>query len=113
VAFAKRPTAVALPPVAAEAAQVPKKPVSVDWHGPAKAGAPPNTVTIPAAIAKPRKAPPASALAPNRRARRLPGMLIDSHTTAMRSTGEPVRVALILFVFMSAPRLPLSDIGVA
>jgi hypothetical protein len=73
VAFAAEPTAVAAPPVAAVAAQVPVKPVFVEAHC-AKAGAPPKTVTIPAATARPRKVPPAMALAPMRRARRLSGM---------------------------------------
>jgi hypothetical protein len=81
VAFAPDPTAVELAPVAPVAAQVPVKPVSVDRHC-AKAGAAPKTVTIPAAIARLRKAPPASALAPKRRARRLSGLSIDSPAAA-------------------------------
>jgi len=82
--LAVKPTAVELAPVEAVAAQdVPAfKSVALDWH-PANAGAAPNAVTIPAATARPRRAPPASALAPNRRARRLTGMLIASHPTAM------------------------------
>jgi hypothetical protein len=80
---------VELVPVEAVAAQdVPAlKSVALDWH-PANAGAPPNTVTIPAATARLRKAPPAMALAPMRRARRLSGMQIASRATAMSWTRE-------------------------
>jgi hypothetical protein len=67
----------------------------------AKAGAPPNAVTMPAAIASPRKAPPAMALAPMRRARKLMEMPVDAPATA---TSWTRRVALILLVFMVAPR---------
>ena len=95
VAFAAEPTAVALAPVAAAAAQVPVKPMFVEAHC-AKAGAPPKAVTIPAATARPRKVPPAMALAPMRRARRLIAMPIDAHPTATRSTCERFWFALIV-----------------
>jgi hypothetical protein len=49
----------------------------------AKAGEAPNVVAIPAATARERKAPPAMALAPIRRARRLIGMPIASPAMAM------------------------------
>jgi len=83
VAFAFRPTAVEATPVAAAVLQlaVVMLPVAPDAHC-AEAGDAPNTVTIPAAIASPRNAPPASALAPMRRARRLSGVLTASSTTA-------------------------------
>jgi hypothetical protein len=111
VAFAFKPTAVELVPVEAAAAQdVPAfKSVALDWH-PANAGTPPNTVTIPAAIASPRKAPPASALAPISRARRLTGMQIDSPGAATSPPCEPFRFAS-RFPMSSPPAL--RDIAVA
>jgi hypothetical protein len=74
----------------------------------ARAVAAPKIVTIPAAIASPRKAPPASALAPISRARRLPATLIGLLPTATSLACGPRKFALIL-VFMSAPRLLLSE----
>jgi hypothetical protein len=68
VAFA--PAAVDCAPVEAAAAQVPVKPALVEAHC-AKAGEAPNTVAIPAASARERKVPPAMALPPMRRARKL------------------------------------------
>ena len=68
VAFA--PTAVDCAPVEAAAAQVPVRPVLVEAHC-AKAGEAPNTVAIPAASARERRGPPAMALPPMRRARKL------------------------------------------
>ena len=67
VAFA--PTAVDCAPVEAAAAQVPVRPVLVEAHR-AKAGEAPNTVAIPAASAR-EQGPPAMALPPMRRARKL------------------------------------------
>lgn len=72
MAFAAKPTAVELTPVAAVAVQgaASKVPPGPEKHC-ASAGAAPKPVTIPAAASE-RKAPPAMALAPSRRARRLP-----------------------------------------
>src|SRR5262249_41447928 len=80
VALAPSPTAVEKVPVAVES-QVPFRALAATKQF-ATAGAVPNTVTIPAAIAKPRKAPPASALALIRRPRWLPTVSIALHTTA-------------------------------
>jgi hypothetical protein len=72
VAFA--PTAVDCAPVEAAAAQDPVRvPTPLEKHC-AKAGEAPNTVAIPAATASERTVPPAMALAPMRRARKLSGM---------------------------------------
>ena len=111
MALAFAPTAVDRVPVAAAAAQVPVKPMFVEAHC-AKAGAPPNTVTIPAATARPRKVPPAMALAPMRRARRLSGMQIASRATAMSWTHRVLGFALSLPVFTPSPPAP-RDIAVA
>jgi len=101
-AFAAWPTAVESPPVAPAAAQVPEKPVFVEAHC-AKAGAPPKTVTIPAATARPRKVPPAMALAPMRRARRLIGMPIGSFARAMSWMRERLWTALTVLVRTTSP----------
>src|SRR5512132_1422273 len=78
----------------------------VEAHS-AKAGAPPKTVTIPAATARPRKVPPAMALAPMRRARRLIAMPIDAHPTATRSTCERFWFALIVLARTASLPQPL------
>jgi hypothetical protein len=104
------PTARELTPVELVAAQVPVNPLTVDAHC-AKAGATPNTVTIPAATARPRKAPPASALAPRRRACRPPAFSIGLQAIATWSTRGLIRRAIrpcmrmLAFVFISAPLL--------
>ena len=71
------------------------------------AGAAPNTAAIPAATARERKAPPASALAPIRRERRLIGMPIGmpigSFATAMSWMRERLWTALTVLVRTTSP----------
>jgi hypothetical protein len=101
VAFEFEPTAVALPPVAAVAAQVPVKPVFVEEHC-AQADEAPNTVASPAATASTRTAPPASALAPRSRARRLVGIPTDLSATASAWTRGPRWLASTVLVRTSS-----------
>jgi hypothetical protein len=79
----------------------------------AKAGEAPNTVAIPAATASERMVPPAMALAPMRRLRKLIAMPLDSSATARSCTREPFWFASIVLVRTSSPQALSSSMAAA
>jgi hypothetical protein len=89
VAFAFKPTAVELAPVAAACSQaaVSKTPAAPEKHW-AKTGETPNTVTIPAAAARLRSVPPSSMLLASRCPRHLQRVALPERADVGEMTGD-------------------------